>query len=227
MKKFGIGVAAATMAVLSPATATAQPRPQPAPAAITLTPAERTALAPLHQAVEAGNWTLASSLVPAARTGARGTDARYVLARLELAIATGMGNRAAQSLAIDGVMNTRRAPVDEQVVLLRQQAGLAYDTGNLNDAEGLLNRAIGLAPNDSEALSMLAQVERNRNRPVEALGLFQRASRAALAEGRALPESRYKLAIAMAEQGGQRGVALELARNFIAAYPTAVNWRTC
>lgn len=226
MNKFGIGLAAVTMAALAPASALAQPRPPvAAPVAITLTPAERAALAPLHQAVEASNWALASSLVPAARTGARGADARYVLGRLELAVAVGTGNRAAQSAAIDSIMNSRRAPVDEQVALLRQQAGIAYDSSNLNDAQGLLERAIALAPNDSEALSMLAQLERNRNRQVEALGLFQRASRAALAEGRALPESRYKLALAMAEQAGQRGPALEIGRGFIAAYPTPMNWR--
>ncbi len=224
MSKFGIGVAAVTMAALGPASAWAQPRPAE-PAAITLTPAERTALLPLKQAVDAGNWTLASSLIPAARTSVRGADARYVLGRLELNVAMGTGNRTAQNEAINGVLNSRRAPVDEQVELLRQAAGIAYDSGNLNDAEGLLNRAIALAPNDAEALSMLAQLERNRNRAVEALGLFQRSSRAALAAGRALPESRYKLALALAEQAGQRGVAMELARNFIAAYPTPENWR--
>ena len=224
MSKFGIGVAAVTMAALGPASAWAQPRPA-APAAITLTPAERTTLTPLKQAVDAGNWTLASSLIPAARTSLRGADARYVLGRLELTVAVATGNRVAQSEAINGVLNSRRAPVDEQVELLRQAAGIAYDNGNLNDADGLLNRAIALAPNDAEALSMLAQLERNRNRAVEALGLFQRASRAALAEGRALPESRYKLALALAEQAGQRGVAMELARSFIAAYPSPANWR--
>lgn len=224
MKKFGIGVAAVTMAALGPASAWAQPRPQ-TPAAITLAPAERTALTPLKQAVDAGNWALASSLIPAARTAVRGADARYVLGRLELAAAIGTGNRVAQNEAINGVLNSRRAPVDEQVELLRQAAGIAYDSGNLNDADGLLNRAIALAPNDAEALSMLGQLERNRNRAVEALGLFQRSSRAALAEGRALPESRYKLALAQAEQSGQRGVAMELARAFIAAYPNPANWR--
>lgn len=225
MKRLWIGTAA-LIAMIAPAAApaTAQPRPA-APAPLTLNNAERAALAPLKQAVDAGNWALAASLAPAARAAARTPDSRYVVARLELATAIGSGNRAAQNEAINAVLESRRAPVEEQVDLLRQAAGLAYDTGNLNDADARLNQAIRLAPNDSEALSMLAQLERNRNRPVEALGLFQRASRAALAEGRALPESRYKLALAMAEQAGQRGVALEIGRNFIAAYATPANWR--
>lgn len=222
MRRFRICVAAGLSVIAAGPALAQQPAAQ---SAISLNAAERAALTPLKQAVDAGNWALASSLVPTARANVRTADGRYVLGRLELAVATGTGNRAAQSEAINVIMNIRRAPVDEQVELLRQQAGIAYDGGNLNDADGLLNRAIALAPNDAETLSMLAQLERNRNRPVEALGLFQRASRAALAAGRALPESRYKLALAMAEQVGQRGVALELARNFIAAYPTPANWR--
>ena len=200
-------------------------QPTAAPALLTLTATERAALTPLKQAVDSSNWPLASSLVPAARAAVRGPDARYVLGRLELTTALATANRPAQSDAINAVLSTRRAPVDEQVELLRQQAAIAYDIGNLRDAEALLNRAVGLMPQDAEALGMLAQLERNRNRQTEALGLFQRASRAALVAGRALPESRYRLALAMAEQAGQRGVALELARNFIAAYATPVNWR--
>jgi tetratricopeptide (TPR) repeat protein len=218
--KFALS-ASVTLALSLPASAQ-QPATTPA---LTLNAAERTALTPLKQAVDAGNWAVASSLVPAARAGARSADARYVLARLELAIAIGTGDRAAHSAAVDAALNARRAPVDEHAELLRQAAGLAYDRGNLQGSESLLNRALALAPQDSETLSMLAQLERNRNRPIEALGLFQRASRAALAAGRALPESRYRLALAMAEQAGQRGVALELARNFIAAYANPVNWR--
>jgi tetratricopeptide (TPR) repeat protein len=109
--------------------------------------------------------------------------------------------------------------------LNRQVAGIAYDTGSLNTAEGALNRAVDLAPNDAESLSMLAQLNRNKNNQTQALAYFQRALRSADLVGRQLPESRYRLALALAEQAGQRGVALEIARSFISAFPTAFNWR--
>lgn len=227
MMKVSLGVAViAVMAAASPAASVgAQPTAASAAPSITLTPAERIALLPVKQAVDAGNWAGAAALIPAARTAARTPDSRYVLARLELDVAVGTQNRTAQRQAIDAVIATRKASPDEVVELNRQIAGIAYDTGSLNSAEAALNRAIDLAPSDAESLSMLAQLNRNKNNQTQALAYFQRALRSADLAGRQLPESRYRLALALAEQAGQRGVALEIARSFISAFPTRFNWR--
>lgn len=209
-------------AVIVPA---ASAQPVPAPGTLTLTAPERAALLPLRQAVEARNWAAASAALPAARAAARGEAARYAVARMELDIAIGTQNRTAQSQAISAILDSRGAPLDEQAELLRQYAAIAYDVGNLNTAEASLNRALQIAPNDAEALSMLGQLNRNRNRSAQALTFFDRAFRAAEASGRRLPESRYRVAVAMAEQAGSRQAAVEFARQLVLAYPTPVNWR--
>lgn len=228
MIRVNLGVAAiAAVAVTAVGAGPAAAQPgavTPAPT-ITLTAAERTALLPVKQAVDSGNWAGAAALIPAARAAARTADARYVLGRLELDVAVATQNRTAQRQAIGTIMDTRKASPEEVVELNRQIAGIAYDTGSLNAAEGALNRAVQLAPSDAESLSMLAQLNRNRNNQTQALAFFQRALRSADLAGRQLPESRYRLALALAEQVGQRGVALEIARSFIAAFPTPFNWR--
>ncbi|HEY0114743.1 MAG TPA: tetratricopeptide repeat protein, partial [Allosphingosinicella sp.] len=195
------------------------------PGTLTLTPAERTALFPLKQAVDARNWAAASAMLPAARSGVSSAGGRYALARLELDIALGTQNRAAQIQAINAVLETRQAPADEEVELLRQYAAVTYDAGNLNLTEAMLTRALRAAPNDPEALSMLAQLHRNRGNNPQAINFFQRALRAAEASGRRLPESRYRLALALAEQAGQRAPAVEFARLLVSAHPSAINWR--
>jgi tetratricopeptide (TPR) repeat protein len=224
--KTGLAAAAILAATMMAASgpAVAQPGGQAA-AALTLTPAERASLLPLKQAVDARNWAGASALVPAARAAARSESARYVLGRLELDIAVATQNRTAQRQAIDAIVTSRKASSEDLLELNRQIAGISYDTGSLNASESALNRAIQIAPNDAESLSMLAQLHRNRNNLTQALAYFQRALRSADLAGRQLPESRYRLALALAEQAGQRGVALEVARSFIAAFPTATNWR--
>lgn len=211
----------AVLATASPALA----QPAGSDTAITLTPAERTALLPLRQAVEAGNWTLATSLLPSARAAARTNDSRYVVARLQLDIAVATQNRAAQNDAISAVLVTRKPGAEEQVVLLQQYAGLAYDQGELNQAEGTLNRALQMAPNDAETLSMLAHLHRTRNNIPQSLAMYHRAVRAAAATGQPLPQSRYKSALAVAEDSGQRPIALEISRQLVAAYPSVDNWR--
>jgi tetratricopeptide (TPR) repeat protein len=213
-----------SLTALPAGAAMAQPGAVVAPA-LTLTPAERAALLPVKQAVDAGNWAGASAFIPAARAAAATADARYVLARLELDIAVATQNRVAQRQAIDAIIGSRKASPEEMVELNRQIAGITYDTGNLNAAEAALNRAVQIAPNDAESLSMLAQLNRNKNNATQALAYFQRALRSADLIGRQLPESRYRLALALAEQAGQRGVALEIARSFISAFPTPFNWR--
>ncbi len=224
MKRVTAGLAAAAAIAGFGGAAAAQPGAQ-APAGLTLAPAEQGALLPLKQAVDARNWAAAAALAPAARAAARSADARYVLSRLELETAIGTGNRQAQTQAISAALATRRASDQEQAELLRQYAAISYESGGLDAAQSALERALNLSPQDPETLSMLAQLTRNRGNATQALGYFQRALRAAEAAGRRLPESRYRLALAMAEQAGQRGVALEIARQFISAYPTPGNWR--
>jgi tetratricopeptide (TPR) repeat protein len=210
------------------ATVSAQPGGAPAvqaPGTLTLAPAERISLLPLHQAIEARNWAAAAAALPAARAAARSDDARYALARMELDVAIATQNRTAHSQAITAILESRRAPADEQAELLRQYASIAYDAGNLGAAETSLNRALQMAPNDPEALSMLGQLNRNRNRTAQALTFFERAFQAAEASGRRLPEGRYRVALAMAEQAGQRPAATAFARQLVSAHPTPVNWR--
>lgn len=227
MMKVTLGAAAVVLTAAASLAEPAAAQTSPAAAAQTfnLTPAERAALLPLKQAVDAGNWAGAAAFIPAARAAVRTLDSRYVLARLELDVAVATQNRTAQRQAIEALLTTRKATPDEVVELNRQIAGIAYDAGSLTTAESALNRAVQIAPNDAESLSMLAQLNRNKNNATQALAFFQRALRSADLAGRQLPESRYRLALALAEQAGQRGVALEIARSFISAFPTPFNWR--
>lgn len=225
MKRVMAGAAIAALTTIGAASASAAQQPAPAAAAVSLPAAERAALLPVKQAVDARNWPLATSLIPAARASVRSADGRYALGRLELDAATGSQNRAAYSEALQRILETRRGSNAEQTDLLRQYASIMYDVGSYSTVEGALNRALQLTPEDPESLSMLGQLNRNRGNTQQALAFFQRASRASEAAARPLPEARYKLGFAMAEQANQRGVAMEIARPFIAAYPSAVNWR--
>jgi tetratricopeptide (TPR) repeat protein len=224
MVRVTLGAALLAAATACAVPALAQPAGQVA-ANLTLSPAERLSLLPLKQAVDARDWTTAASLVPTSRDAVRSDTARYVVARLQLDIATATQNRAAQNEALLALIESRTPGTQERAELLRRYAGLTYETGNLTATEAALNRALELVPNDAETLSMLGQVSRNRNNPSQAMSFFQRAMRAAAAAGRPLPESRYKAALAMAEESGQRAVAVEIAREFIRAYPTPANWR--
>ena len=214
-----IGAALLGLAASVPAAA------QPATGGLTLSATEQAALVPLKQAVDSRNWSAAAMALPAARAAAQGADARYAVARYELDIASGTQNRTALTQAIISVLEQRRSPPDEQVELLRQYGALTYDYGNAGAAEQTLNRVLQLAPNDPEALAMLAQISHNRGNNAQSITLFQRAFRAAESRNLRMPESRYKLAASIAEQARQRPAAVDLARFLVSNYPSAINWR--
>lgn len=203
--------------------AAAQPVPV-APGALVLAPAERNALAPVAQAVQARNWAAAVGGLSSAQAGARSPAGRYALGRLQLDIGVGTSNRQLQAAAIDTILDSGLAPASERPVLLRHQAQLAFDAGNMERAAAILTRLAEASPNDPEVWAGLALLSRNRNNLPQAIGHLQRSVQLAEARGR-VPESRYRLGLALASQARQRAEAMDFARRLVTAYPSAVNWR--
>lgn len=197
---------------------------QPAAAPLALAPAERNALAPVWQAVAARNWAAAVAGLASAQTGARSPMARYALGRLQLDIGIGTSNRALQGAAIDTILESGLAPATDVPPLLRHQAQLAFDNGNMDRATAILTRVTEVAPNDPEAWAGLALISRNSRNPVQALNHLQRSIQLAETRGR-VPESRYKLGLALAVQARQRTPAMAFAQRLVASYPSATNWR--
>jgi tetratricopeptide (TPR) repeat protein len=111
------------------------------------------------------------------------------------------------------------------VVLLKQYAALIFDAGNPNGAEATLNRANSLAPNDPEVLAMLGQVTRAKGDLPRSVGYFQRAFRIVELSGGRMSETRYRLALGLAERARLRPAAVEFARLLVTNYPSGINWR--
>ena len=199
--------------------------PVPAQPAFALSPGERNALAPVSQAVAARNWPAALSSLATAQNAAQTQNGRYALGRLQLDIGVGTANRQLQAAAIDTILGSGVAPPQEQALLYRHQAGLAFEAGNFERAEQALTRMIQVSPNDPEALAGLALVSRSRNNVPQSVNYLVRSLDASEATGRQAPESRYKLALATALNARLRTPGADLARRLVAFYPSNINWR--
>lgn len=194
------------------------------PAPLAIAPAERVAMAPVAQAIAARNWNAAIAGLATAQTGARSPYARYALGRMQLDIGIGTFNRPLQAAAIDTILGSGVAPAAELPVLLRHQAQLAFDAGDMDRATAILTRITQTVPNDPEAWAGLALISRNRNNAAQAVSHLQRSVQLAEARGR-VPESRYELGLALASQARQRTPAMEFATRLVTFYPSASNWR--
>lgn len=227
-----LGISATTAGILAAAAASASPAlaqpgaAAPAPqAALAFTREERTALAPVSQALMMRNWAAAAAALPAAQAAAQSPSARYAVGRFELDLGRGTVNPEQQLRGIDRILASGSAQPGEVAALLRLQAQLYNDRREYERAEGALNRLSQLQPNDPDTLALLGQLSRARDNSAQALNLFQRSLAASDAAGRRVPESRYKLALALALQGNQREPTADLARRLVTAYPSATNWR--
>lgn len=228
--KFGISAAAtgilvAAAACTLPSAALAQPGATAPAAGLTFTREERAALAPVSQALATRNWAAASAALPAAQAAAQSPSARYAVGRFELTIGMGTVTAEQQLRGIERIMSSGAAQPAEVAALLRLQAQIYNDRREYERAEGALNRLSQLQPNNPETLALLGQLSRARDNSGQALNLFQRSLAASDAAGLRVPESRYKLALALALQGDQREATADLARRLVNAYPSATNWR--
>ncbi len=198
---------------------------QPSVRQLALSKEERAALAPLQAAVAARDWAVAATALPAALAGARGTDARYIVARLQLQMALDTQNIALQSQAIDALVATGGVASVDLPPLLQNQAALAAGNGKYEKAEAIYTRLLELDPNNVEALRDLAKIKVDLRKPGEAVTLLDRAIAVREAVGQRAPESWYIFALRLAVDGKMTAQAGKLGRELATAYPTAENWR--
>jgi len=219
----GILAAAAALALSAPAVA--QTGVATPTAALSFTREERAALAPVSQALMTRNWAAAAAALPAALAAAQSPSARYATGRFELELGRATVTPEQQLRGIQRILASGAAQPVEVAALLQLQAQIHNDRREFDQAEQALNRLSQLQPNDPDTLALLGQLSRVRNNSAQALTLFQRSLAASDAAGRRVPESRYKLALALALQGERREATADLARRLVAAYPNATNWR--
>lgn len=186
---------------------------------------ERAALLAFRTALDARDYSAATSAMNAAQSAARSGYSRYLASALQLRLGVETGNIGLQTTAIEAMIGSGAVPASELPLLYRNQAALVQNIGKLDRTEAALSRYVELAPNDTDAVLALAQVKNDRKKPQDAVALLDRAIDLRKAAGQPVPESWYRRALSLAVQSQMVPQSLRLSRALVAAYPTAVNWR--
>ena len=101
---------------------------------------------------------------------------------------------------------------------------LQYKNKEFPAAATSLGHVLATNPSQTDALVMLAETKKAQNQVPEAVSLLQRALQAKSASGQKVDEEWYKRALAIAYEA-QLPSAIDLSRQWVAAYPTPANWR--
>jgi tetratricopeptide (TPR) repeat protein len=227
--------AAATFAT-APATAQygAPPRPpQPIQTAPAAAPAQSKlniskraiqALIELEKAVTANDVANIPARLAAAQAVAQTVDEKYFVAQQQLKAATASKDPAAIATAVEALLASG-AVEPAQVLPLQLELGeIRYKAKQFPQAAAAFERVLSADPANTDALILLAETRHAQGQSGQAISLLQRALKAKQAGGGKADESWYKRAVGIAYEANPPA-AMELSRQWVAAYPSPVSWR--
>lgn len=189
-----------------------------------LSKAERAAIAPLQQAVLAKDFASAATLLPAAQAAAKGADARYILANLQLQMAVESKDEAGQAAAVEAMLASGGVAAADQPRLYRALGQLYTNLKQPDRSRAAYQKLAELEPNNTDAMLVMAESTAATNK-AEAVMLIERAIAARKAAGQPAPETWYKRALRFAYEGKLAPQTAKISRDLVAAYPTTDNWR--
>ena len=185
---------------------------------------EYQALAAAEAALNARNYAAAASALATAQGAARGADARYHLAGLQLRLARETNNAPLQAQASEALIASGRLSGAELGSLYAAQGAAAANSGNRDRAEAALSRALELSPSAETAIS-LARVKLDLRKNAEAVALVDRAIELRRASGQPVPEAWYRRGATLATTYNLAPHSLKFTRGLVSAYPSGQNWR--
>jgi tetratricopeptide (TPR) repeat protein len=184
----------------------------------------RKPIADLQAAFNANDAAAFAAALTAADRAARNSDDRYYIGQLRLAQA-GKGNDDAQKVAaIDALIRSGGASQDELLKYYQVLGGIHYKAKRFDQAAAAFKKVLELQPGNKDAAHNLAVVLQQSGDPAQAAATLEQQIAAAKAAGQPIPEATYKQALAVAYKA-KSPKSIELARDIVAAYPTAENWR--
>jgi len=178
----------------------------------------------LQTAVNAKDTATIPAKLAAAQAKAKNKDDHYVIAQLQLKAAVDANDNAGIVTALDAVLASDVLPAANTVPLYVNLGKLQYNAKAYDKASAAFERALQLDPNNIDATVLLAETRNSQGRGAEAVAMIQKAIAAKVAAGQKPDESWYKRAVKLSYDA-KLPTADAIALEWVAAYPSAKNWR--
>jgi tetratricopeptide (TPR) repeat protein len=182
------------------------------------------AIKELQTAVDAYDTAAIPAKLAAAQAVAKTKQDRYLVARLQLKAAGEAKDSTGIRAGIEAVLASGAADQSVVAPLYLNLAKIEYEDKQYDQAAASFERVLALEPNNTDAMVLLGETRQSQGRSPDAVSLIQKAIQVRLAAGQKPDEAWYKRALALA-YNNKLPSATELSRQWVAAYPTADNWR--
>ena len=182
------------------------------------------AIVALQTAVNKGDYSNLAALVAAAQAVASTPDDKYAIAELQLKAAVAQKNDAAMAAAVDAVANSGFVDTASISKLYASLGTTFYNNKQFDQAATAFQKAVGVDPRNAQGYTLLGEAKFAQGQKAEAASDFQRAVQIETAAGQKPDEALLKRAVSVAYEA-KSPLAVELARDWAAAYPSADSWR--
>lgn len=228
MKLMIATAAVALAAVSAPAVAAAQ-APQTSGAQAPQKPVKVSskaakAISELQTSVNKGDYSNLAAQVASAKAVASTPDDRYAIAELQLKAAVAQKDNAAMVAAVDAVANSGFVDTATSSKLYASLGTTLYNAKQFPLAAAAFQKSVAINPRNAEGYTLLGEAKFAQGQKADAASDFQHAVQIEVANGQKPEEALLKRAVSVAYEA-QSPLAVELAREWAAAYPSADSWR--
>ena len=182
------------------------------------------AIVELQTAVNANDTANIPAKLAAANAVAKTSDDRYFIASLQVKAALTANDLAALRTGIEALEASGGADKADLATRYADLGNRLIKAGQSAAAATALQKAAALDPDNPAALMLLADLRAKAGNNAEAVSLMQRSFVARKARGEKVAETNYKFAAGLAHKL-RSPAALDITRDWLAAYPTTTNWR--
>jgi tetratricopeptide (TPR) repeat protein len=181
------------------------------------------ALVELQDAVNKNDVANIPAKVAAAQAVAETKEDRFLLAQMQLKAALAAKNNAGIAAAVDAVAASGYNEAATNSKLYESLGSTYFNNKQYAEAAAAFQKAASADPRNWHASALVGESLFAQGQKVQAISAFQRAVQASAAAGTKPEENLYKRAVALAYDA-QSPATLELARQWVAAYPTQSSW---
>jgi tetratricopeptide (TPR) repeat protein len=202
----------------------AQPAAKAATAGIKPSGKALKAIVDLQDAVNKKDFANVPAKVAAAQAVASTKEDRYLIGRLQLDAARAANDNAALAAAIDTIAASGYLDTTKVGGLYQDLGGIYFNAKQYAPAAAAYQKALAVDSRNAEASRMLGITLFQAGQKVEAAAALQKFMQASIAAGQKPSEDMYRLAV-QAAFDAKSPAAIDLARQWLLAYPSADSWR--
>lgn len=182
------------------------------------------ALVDLQNAVDKGDFASVPAKVAAAQAVASKKDDHYMIGQLQLKAALAQKDNAAAATAVDAIAASGFLEPAKSGELYQALGVQFFNAKDFAHAATEFQHAVSLSPTSPEPLKLLAEAQNAQGQGAAGAASLSKALQLASASGQKPGEDLYKRAVSMA-YGAKSPSAVELGRQWVAAYPSAESWK--